>query len=70
MAVLLGPAGYGLLGTYMLIVDLTRSVAQLGINASGVQQVAQAVASGDEGHIARTAMFSGARPSLVQAWAR
>jgi len=56
MAVLLGPGGYGLLGTYMLIVDLTRSVAQLGINASGVQQVAQAVASGDEGHIARTAM--------------
>ncbi len=54
MAVLLGPAGYGLMGAYLLIAELTRNVAQLGINASGVRQIAEAEASGDRVRIART----------------
>jgi antigen flippase len=54
MAVLLGPAGYGMMGAYALIVELTRSVAQMGLNGSGVRQIADAVASGDTGRIART----------------
>lgn len=54
MAVLLGPAGYGMMGAYVLITELTRSVAQLGLNASGVRQIADADASGDTSRIART----------------
>jgi enterobacterial common antigen flippase len=53
-AILLGPAGIGLLGLYGSIFDLTRSVAGMGINNSGVRQIAEAVASGDETRIART----------------
>jgi PST family polysaccharide transporter len=54
MAVLLGPAGYGVMGAYMLIVELTRLVAQMGINASGVRQIADAVATEDTVRVART----------------
>lgn len=54
MAVLLGPAGYGVMGAYILITELTRSVAQMGINASGVRQIADAVSSGDDRRVART----------------
>ena len=53
-AVLLGPAGYGMMGAYLLIVDLSRTFAQLGINASGVRQIADSAASGDTLRIART----------------
>ncbi|MCZ8131117.1 MAG: O-antigen translocase [Steroidobacteraceae bacterium] len=55
MAVLLGPAGFGLMGALTAIADLARSVADLGVNASGVRQIAEAVASGDEVRIATTA---------------
>ncbi|MDZ5455988.1 O-antigen translocase [Azohydromonas lata] len=54
MAMLLGPAGYGVMGTFGQITDLARTVAQLGINSSGVRQIADAVASNDQRHIART----------------
>lgn len=54
MAMLLGPAGYGVMGTYGQITELTRSIAQLGINSSGVRQIADAVASDDQRYIART----------------
>src|SRR5258706_11462601 len=54
LAVLLGPAGYGIMGAYVLVVELTRSIAQMGLNASGVRQIADAVASGDTAHVART----------------
>jgi len=54
MAVLLGPAGIGLLGVYGSIADLTRSIAEMGINSSGVRQIAEAVGSGDPRRIART----------------
>lgn len=54
MAVLLGPAGVGLLGVYGSIADLARSIAEMGINSSGVRQIAEAVGSGDPKRIART----------------
>jgi antigen flippase len=55
MAVLLGPAGFGLMGLYTSIADFTRSVAEFGINGSGVRQIAEAAGSGEEERIARTA---------------
>jgi PST family polysaccharide transporter len=55
LAVLIGPAGVGLLGLYGSIADVTRSIAGMGINASGVRQIAEAVGSGDGDRIARTA---------------
>lgn len=54
MALLLGPAGVGLLGLYTSIAELAQSVAGMGVNSSGVRQIAQAVGSGDEQRIART----------------
>ena len=54
LAMLLGPAGIGLYGVFAAVTDLARSVAQLGINASGVRQIAEAVGSNDEHRIART----------------
>jgi PST family polysaccharide transporter len=54
MAVLLGPAGFGLTGLYGSIADLTQSLAGMGINSSGVRQIAAAVGSGDVKRIART----------------
>ena len=55
MAVLLGPAGFGLMGLYGSIADLALSIAGIGINSSGVRQIAEAVGSGDDKRIARTA---------------
>lgn len=55
MALLLGPAGVGMLGVYGVILELVRSVAGMGINSSGVRQIAEASASQDAGKLARTA---------------
>ena len=54
MAVLLGPAGFGLMGIYGSIADFAQSIAGLGVNSSGVRQIAEAVGSGDTDRIART----------------
>jgi PST family polysaccharide transporter len=54
MAVLLGPAGVGLLGLYTALADLAKSVASMGINGSGVRQIAEAAATGDTTRIAQT----------------
>jgi antigen flippase len=54
MALFLGPAGVGLLGLYGSIADLARCLAGLGINGSGVRQIAEAVGTGDNARIART----------------
>jgi len=66
MALLLGPSGVGLLGIYGSISDLVRSIAGLGINTSGVRQIAEAVGSGDAERISftvttlrRVALYSG-----------
>jgi enterobacterial common antigen flippase len=54
MAVLLGPAGFGLMGVYGSISDFALSIASMGVNSSGVRQIAEAVGSGDTDRIART----------------
>src|ERR1017187_8900627 len=36
MALMLGPVGVGFLGIYGLISDLSRNVAEMGINSSGL----------------------------------
>lgn len=46
LALLLGTAGFGLYATYMAIVELARNVAQFGMNASGVREIAAAAARG------------------------
>lgn len=54
MAMLLGPAGFGLAGVYGSIADLAQNIAGVGINSSGVRQIAEAVGSNDTGRIALT----------------
>lgn len=54
MAVLLGPSGFGLFGVYGSIEIFTENIAGMGVNSSGVRQIAEAAASGDELKIART----------------
>jgi len=55
MALLLGPAGFGLMGLYTSVANLAQSTAGMGVNSSGVRQIAAAVGSGDAECIARTA---------------
>lgn len=62
IAVLLGPLGVGLLGIYHNIVDMARNATGLGINFSGVREVAQACATNDEETIAKKAL-------LLKRWA-
>ena len=54
VAILIGPAGLGLFGVFNSIVSLTQAVAGLGVNSSGVRQIAEAVGSGDTDRIALT----------------
>ena len=56
MAVLLGPAGFGLFGLYGSIATLTQTLAGMGINGSGVRQIAEAAGSGDGERIAQTTL--------------
>lgn len=56
LAVLLGPAGVGLMGAFTLIQELARNMAQLGLNQSGVRQIAEAASTGDEQRLALTAL--------------
>jgi enterobacterial common antigen flippase len=56
MAVLLGPAGFGLFGLYGSIITLTQTLAGMGINSSGVRQIAEAAGSDDSERIARIAV--------------
>lgn len=55
MAMMLGPSGFGLMGLYGSILELTQSVVGMGINSSGVRQIAESVGSGDTARIAKTA---------------
>src|SRR5712691_1824021 len=55
MALMLGPAGIGLVGLYGSILTLTHSVAGMGINHSGVRQIAEAAGTGETQRVARTA---------------
>ena len=52
MAVMLGPAGFGLMGAFTTIADLARTLAEMGIDDSGVR-LAESAGSGDSQRIAR-----------------
>lgn len=54
VAVLLGPSGMGLVSLYVSATGLVETVARLGIDSSGVREVAEAHGSGNEEKIART----------------
>lgn len=55
VAVLLGPSGVGLVGLYVSITGLVSTIAQLGIDQSGVREVAEANGSGNPERVARVA---------------
>ncbi len=55
LAMLLGPAGFGLFGVYNSIANLTQTFAGMGVNSSGVRQIAEAAGTEDGVRIARTA---------------
>jgi len=54
IAMLLGPGGVGLTGLYNSVIDLTQNIAGIGINSSGVRQIAEAVSAEDENRVAVT----------------
>lgn len=55
VALLLGPAGVGLLGIYAAIADLAQTLAGMGLVSSGVRQIAEAAGTGDGPRVARVA---------------
>lgn len=54
IAMMLGPSGVGLMGLYTSILDLAQTIAGLGVQASGVRQIAESVGDGNAERIART----------------
>jgi len=54
IALMLGTGGAGLWGLSWSISELARGVAGMGLNGSGVRQIAEAVGTGDNQRIART----------------
>ena len=54
MALLLGPTGFGLFSIYGSVLSVAQGVTEMGINSSGVRQIAEAVGSGDRDRIALT----------------
>jgi antigen flippase len=72
MALLLGTSGMGLFGNFGTISDLVRTIAGMGINVSGVREIAEAVGTGDQDRVARTvtalrrvALATGALGALI-----
>lgn len=53
-ALLLGPAGIGLLGLYHSLMSTAATASGMGVSSSGVRQVAEAFASGDGQRAARS----------------
>jgi enterobacterial common antigen flippase len=54
VALLIGPAGVGLMGAYSAIADMARNFGEMGMSRSGVRQIAQAVGTGDARRVATT----------------
>ena len=54
IALMLGTGGAGLWGMSWSISELARGIAGMGLNASGVRQIAEAVGTGDNQRISRT----------------
>ncbi len=46
-AVLVGPEGFGLMSLYSALLELSQSIASLGLQSSGVRQIAEAAGAGD-----------------------
>lgn len=51
VAILLGPGGLGLMGAYMSITSLATALTGMGVNYSGVREIAEARGSGDEARV-------------------
>ena len=51
VAVLLGPAGVGMIGIYQSITGLVSTVACCGLNYSAVRELSEASAAGDEDRV-------------------
>lgn len=64
LAVLLGPAGVGLVGIYESITSLADMISGMGIKTSGIRQTAEAVSMHDRQKIART-IFTLRRLSIL-----
>lgn len=64
LAVLLGPAGIGLMGLYSAMISTVGNMTGMGIGSSGVRQIAEAAGTGDTQKIART-ILTIRRASLV-----
>ena len=56
LALLLGPAGVGLESIFDSLINLARTISGLGVNSSGVRQIASAVGSGNEQTVSMTVM--------------
>ncbi len=54
LAVLLGPAGIGLMGLYTAVTSTVSAITGMGIESSGVRQIAAAAGTGDASRIAHT----------------
>ena len=63
VAMLLGPSGVGLIGTYQTILSMLSTLAGLGIGNSGVRQIAEAVGTNDQ-----NAMFKAAKVLRRVCW--
>jgi O-antigen/teichoic acid export membrane protein len=55
MAMLLGPAGVGLIGIFNSLAELCQTTAGLGVQSSGVRQIASSESAGGGSEIVRTA---------------
>lgn len=53
VAVLLGPAGIGLMGVYTAIIDMVGTVSSMGISTSGVRQIAESHGKAVQDQVAR-----------------
>jgi PST family polysaccharide transporter len=56
VAVLIGPVGVGLVGTYRVIVQLIGTLAGLGLQSSAVRDIAEAAGSDDQERIGRAVL--------------
>jgi len=63
LAIFLGPSGIGLLGVYTSITDMGGAAARMGIDSSGVRQIAEGTGNGNEEKLARI-LFALRRVSL------
>jgi len=59
LAVLLGPAGIGLMGLYQNIIGMTSKLASCGMDSSGVRQLAAYVDDAETLYVVRRALWLG-----------